>query len=270
MYNSKVKLFVIISSIIICNSCLRPRPVIYEPKIDQWGCTIPPSSVFTSVGIDLEFAQATYNEIVSGDLKIKTRPEVISLASKAATDAQIKSYLNCLALKRDGYTIEQVAYQEQMSALLQTAPSAEQFIEWQKSSPFPSSNEISKQLKMVEKEAFSEKEITCIGKPGDVGDAHTERIEVSIPLDAEVIKVFAYMKNASWMSGGVPCRSDLGSTNYQTCEIDKGDCHIKWSKVTDLQEYRRRDFKIISAKFWNWRHDNERTGKLLVKYKIWE
>lgn len=265
----------LISSVVVllftffCNSCRHPEVVPDPPEYDG-ECRRPPPSVFTAVGIELGFAQSTYKGIVTGDIKVQTRPEVISLASKAVTDEQIRLYLRCLAIKRDGFTQEQAVYLEQMYAFLQTSPTAEQFIAWQKDNPFPLKDTPRPLLKEVEKEAFSEKPIFCIGRPSDVGDANKERIEVSIPQDAQVIQVYAFMKNAAWMSGGVPCHSDLGSDDYQPCQMNGDDCAIKWSRVTDYQESTNGNFKIISAKFWNWKHDNERTGKLVVKYRVFE
>ena len=97
----------------------------------------PPSYVFTQVGIDLEFAQSKFGKIVTGGINIKTDPKVFSLASKAIADEQIRAYLRCLAIRRDKYTPEQAAYFDGISNFMQTVPTAEQFIEWQKDNPFP-------------------------------------------------------------------------------------------------------------------------------------
>lgn len=227
-------------------------------------CGYPPVSEFKSVGLDLDFEKSTFGEVVTGDVSLESKPQVISLASKAVADDKVRSFLTCLAIKRDGFTREQAAYLTEMNSFLSTKPSSQEFLQWKKTNPFPSEN--SKILR--KKEAKSEQTISCIGGSGDVGDARISRIRVSIPKESKINNVRAYMKNATWTSGGVPCRSALETTSYFECNIDKGDCPVGWSRVTDLQISESGSEKIVSAKFWNWRHDNERTGKLIVEYEI--
>jgi len=61
---------------ISCN----PKTVDNTSKVDQFGCNEPPPDVFTSVGIDADFAQSKFGKIVTGDINLRTNPEVISLA----------------------------------------------------------------------------------------------------------------------------------------------------------------------------------------------
>jgi len=115
-----------------------PKPIIpIIPNNDEYGCVQPPSSIFTSAGIDLHFAESTFGKLVVGDIDIHTNPHIISLATKAVTDDRIKSYLRCLAIKRDGYTQHQAAYFEALSAFMSTKPTSNEFISWQKINPFP-------------------------------------------------------------------------------------------------------------------------------------
>lgn len=114
-----------------------PKPQVGKTDKDDYGCKQPPPNVFTSAGVDIEFAKSTFGKVVVGDIKIKTDPQVVTLASKAATDDQILSYLRCLARNRDGFTNAQIAYLEQMNGFLRTNPSPEQFLEWQGKNPFP-------------------------------------------------------------------------------------------------------------------------------------
>ncbi|MDZ7266853.1 MAG: hypothetical protein ONB48_06280 [candidate division KSB1 bacterium] len=122
----------------VLNSC-NPKATQHPGETDQYGCKEPPPSVFTAAGIDAEFAQSKFGQIVTGDINIKTNPEVISLASKAVMDSRIFSYLRCLAIRRDGYTLEQAVYLEELSSFMRTNPTAEQFIRWKNENPFPGS-----------------------------------------------------------------------------------------------------------------------------------
>ncbi len=123
----------------VLNSC-NPKPSRITGEPDQFGCQEPPPSVFTAAGIDAEFAQSKFGKIVTGDINLKTNPEVISLASKAVTDSRISSYLRCLAIHRDGYTKEQAAYLEELTSFMRTGPTAEEFIKWKSENPFPGTN----------------------------------------------------------------------------------------------------------------------------------
>ncbi|MCH8010939.1 MAG: hypothetical protein IIA61_03165 [Candidatus Marinimicrobia bacterium] len=105
--------------------------------IDQYGCQEPPPDVFTSAGLDADFASSTFGKIVTGEIKVQTKPEVLDLASKAVHEVRIRDYLRCLAIKRDGYNLEQAAYLELFNAFMATNPSATEFIEWQQNNPFP-------------------------------------------------------------------------------------------------------------------------------------
>jgi len=87
-------------------------------------------------------AQSTIGKVVTGDIKIKTQPQVISLLSKAVVDQELRSYLSCLAQKQNNYTPEQAAYLERMSLFSATNPTPDQFQKWQDSNPFPKNTSI--------------------------------------------------------------------------------------------------------------------------------
>lgn len=117
-----------------------PKPAPLPGKDPTTGCDRPSASVFTAAGVDLTFAESTFGKIVTGDTRVVVTPQVISLASKAAADDEIRAYLRCLAIKHDGYTREQAAYLEECSLFMRTSPTASQFLEWKKGNPFPAAS----------------------------------------------------------------------------------------------------------------------------------
>lgn len=108
------------------------------PKV----CDQLPPDVFTSAGINIDIT-GQYAEIVSGKININTNPTVVSLASKAAADARIRDHLRCLAKHRDGYSDDQVAYHDILTAFMATNPKPAELIEWQKSNKFPTKKDSS-------------------------------------------------------------------------------------------------------------------------------
>lgn len=116
-----------------------PKPITTNSP-SLYGCNEPNPDVFLSAGVDLQFAKSTFNRIITGDIDIKTYPNVISLASKAVIDERIRSYLRCLSIRRDGFTLEQAAYFDDLAAFMKTDPSPEQFLKWKEGNIFPNSN----------------------------------------------------------------------------------------------------------------------------------
>ena len=114
-------------------------PIPIESSGEDYGCNRPPPSTFTQAGVDASFAQSTFGEIIVGTIEVETSPAVVTLASKAATDDQIRGYTRCLLIRRDGFSSEQAAYFDQLTAMLQTdpRPSAEQLSAWMDAHPFP-------------------------------------------------------------------------------------------------------------------------------------
>lgn len=124
--------------ILIVVGC-RPKGVIPTPTV----CDVPTPNVFTAAGVDVQFANTTFKQLVIGGINVRTNPTVITLASQAARDAEIKTYLRCLSLKRDGFTHEQVLHVDMLNSFMATSPppTSEQFIEWQKTNQFPGKQE---------------------------------------------------------------------------------------------------------------------------------
>lgn len=146
---NKSLLYILLLIIILLQSCA-PQVVRKQPTPPD-ECQPPPPDIFTAAGVDLKFAQAIFKKIVLGSIDIKTNPEVITLASKAAIDERIREYIRCLAIKKEGFTHAQAAYLERLYAFMRTNPTPEQFIEWQKNDPFPDNNPENTQNLDVEK-----------------------------------------------------------------------------------------------------------------------
>lgn len=121
----------------LCVGCAPSPARPLQPDMDKYGCNVPPPDVFTSAGISVDFAQSTWGKVVTGDIKVASDPKVISLASQAATDARIQDYLQCLAINRDHFTVDQVTYMRTMASFMSIKPTAAEFTEWQRNNPFP-------------------------------------------------------------------------------------------------------------------------------------
>lgn len=100
-------------------------------------CRKPPPDVFTAADVDMKMAQSTFGKVVTGDINVKTNPQVFLTASKAAIDNRIKAYLRCLEIHCNGYTPEQAVYFDQLAAFMETNPTPDQFVKWQERYPFP-------------------------------------------------------------------------------------------------------------------------------------
>lgn len=88
------------------------------------------------------------------------------------------------------------------------------------------------------------------------------RVCVFIPSDAQLVHSEFLMRNSSWAGGGLPCRSDIGSTSFGTCRPG-GECSVGWSRVQSIEE----NSDSVCATFYNWKHDNHRWGKIRVRYR---
>ena len=136
------RFLIIVATLMLLAACATKQVVAPPPVIE--GCSQPPPDVFTQVGIDATFAQSTYRQVVAGTINVNMQPKVVSLLSQAVTDTRVKDYLRCLAIKRDRYTPEQMAYLESLNSFVATKPSAEQFIQWQREHPFPGSSPVTR------------------------------------------------------------------------------------------------------------------------------
>ena len=117
-------------------SACSPKPVATPPP-DDFGCQPPPPDVFLAANVNVRFVQSTFSDFVTGGVDLGVMPEVISLASQAAIDTRITSYMRCLAIKRDGYSQEQAAYFDHHTAFMATKPTTELYLEWMQTNPFP-------------------------------------------------------------------------------------------------------------------------------------
>ena len=140
---TKYRFLILLSLLVVIYQGCKPiadKPDPLEPKTDPYGCVEPPNDVFTSIGVDTKI-KSTFGKVVTGDIDIKTDPQVFTLASKAVTDARIRDYLRCLAIHRDHYTNEQAVYLDQSISFMQTnpPPTPDQFLSWQRQNPFPRS-----------------------------------------------------------------------------------------------------------------------------------
>ena len=97
-------------------------------------------------------------------------------------------------------------------------------------------------------------------------------LTVYVPENASNIKIEAFMKNEPW--GGAqnppkPNTDDLGSSSYAPCPMGTGECAISWSKVSSPTTTSLSNGRVkIEARFANWAHRNDRTGKLQVTYQV--
>ena len=139
MLHKAIIISLLILSMGVSLACNLTKPVPYG-GLDDYGCNIPPESVFTTNGIDISFAQSTFEKVITGDVTFKTNPQVISLASQTVRDAELRTYLRCLALNRDKFTPEQIAYFENLSAILATDPTTKEMLSWSENNPFPVSD----------------------------------------------------------------------------------------------------------------------------------
>jgi hypothetical protein len=109
------------------------------PLADKFGCQPPTPTIFKKAGIDFHFAQSTFKNVVLGDIDVKAKPEIVNLASQAATDATITEYIRCLSVQRDHYTAAQSMYLQTFLTFMQTKPTPDQFIVFQRENKFPDS-----------------------------------------------------------------------------------------------------------------------------------
>ena len=165
---SKIFQFLIASFLLIAiiSGC-SPKAVHPEKDKDDFGCNPPPPDVFTSSGIDIKFAELTFNKVLTGKVNIKTDPQLLTLTSKALTDDRIQSYLRCLSIKRDGYTREQAVYFDNLAAFMRTNPNSDQFIAWQNKNQFPNMPNPSSEI--VYKEVFCKELADCNKYPLKIG-----------------------------------------------------------------------------------------------------
>ncbi len=112
-----------------------------QPKSVFEKCGDPPITSFTQTIFDGDVG-LTVTEVAKGGVRVSTKPEVIQLLSQAANDEHLRSYLRCVAMNRDGFSIEQAFYLEEMYLFASTKPKPAEFESWHEKHPFPSKGDI--------------------------------------------------------------------------------------------------------------------------------
>lgn len=120
--------------------------------------------------------------------------------------------------------------------------------------------------------ALRERSSEAVVLRGGPQNITTAQIAVYIPGDASDVQVRAYMKNEIWGGRHVPPKpntDDMGTTNFIECPMGNGDCPIAFSAVgLSSMESLPTGMTKVSATFSNWVGRNDRTGKLVVTYRI--
>ena len=112
---------------------------------------------------------------------------------------------------------------------------------------------------------FADADVECAGIPAGYGNYRT--LKVALPEGAVLRHIYAQMANYPWVGGNVPCRSEQQtSAMWTNCPPVKGECGISWSKVRNLNVQAVAGRQVVTADFYNWKHDNTRRARLLVFY----
>lgn len=112
-----------------------PKPVPLTK--DDYKCPETPSGFFTASGVDISIANLEFKDFGLGKLDIKSNPEVISKYSEALQYESFILQSKCLAIKRDGWSDEQVAWLERLMRFFSLKPSPEEALKWRDKDPFP-------------------------------------------------------------------------------------------------------------------------------------
>src|SRR5262245_19615539 len=103
----------------------------------HYGCTQPPTNTFSGASLDLKLASDSVAAVGRGQIDVSSKPAVLTTISQAAQDDQVRSYLRCLSMRRDGYDARQAVYLDRLLLFVQTKPTAQDFLAWQAGNPFP-------------------------------------------------------------------------------------------------------------------------------------
>lgn len=150
MIKTRIGLFYLVLAACMVSVACSPKGVVQPVGEDNYGCKEPPPDTFTSAGVDARVVETTFVRAITGSVDFKTYPSVVSLASQAVRDARTNNYLQCLSIKRDGFTPAQVIYQQETTSFLSTKPTPEEFMKWQQRHPFPVGS--AEQMKVLERE----------------------------------------------------------------------------------------------------------------------
>ena len=112
----------------------KPQP----PQIDDRGCVVPSPDTFSQLGFTLDIAKSSWDKFLFGGIKIEENPQLQTLISQSAHDAELLGYLDCRAIHDPQNTQETRDYlQTQLLPFMQTHPSAKELADWQKNHPSP-------------------------------------------------------------------------------------------------------------------------------------
>lgn len=109
------------------------------PGIDRLGCERPSQSVALNKH-QLEVAGLNIGKFALGKVDYRSQPELVKLITDASTDLLVVDYLVCVAKNRkdiDPNDPEQVHHIRIFLAFMQSKPTADQILEWQRRNPLP-------------------------------------------------------------------------------------------------------------------------------------
>ena len=108
---------------------------------------------------------------------------------------------------------------------------------------------------------FEEVDLDCSPEPGTI-----RTLTVALPEGATLLRVYTEMANYPWVGGDERCRSALDTSAVWTDCPPDADCEIGWAKVRNVEFQVVSGRQVVSAEFYNWKHDNIRRARLLVFY----
>src|SRR5262245_33969364 len=122
-----------------CTGCetLPAEPAPSGGSHDELWCNPPSATTLKAVGVPLEFLQDEWSKLVKGDPLVSRSQRVLSMAGRAASHPQIRDYMECLAIYRDGYTFDQLAYMRELATFVCGEPSRAEFLAWQRRNRIP-------------------------------------------------------------------------------------------------------------------------------------
>jgi len=131
-----MKLDSIVVVLALLGACA-PVPVRPEEEIDERGCKVPPPDTFVQVGLDIEVAKAEWDKVVLDGAQITSSPEAKSLLTQATVDYRLREYLRCRAINDPRNSAEMRTYMMLLGTFMETTPTAEQLMQWQRENPPP-------------------------------------------------------------------------------------------------------------------------------------
>lgn len=149
MIRSRISLFYLVLATWLVSAACSPRAV-PTGGLDEYGCPKLPPDTFTSAQVDVSSRIDAFQNLMKGEVDVKSDPRVLSLASQAARDSFSRDKIRCLAMRRDKYTPAQAMHLDDRTAFLSTNPNPDQYLNWSKMNPFPETAD--EQMKVLERE----------------------------------------------------------------------------------------------------------------------